>query len=51
MPQMTLSALTEKMRGITVAMLATRADGGEIAIRPMSHNGEVDFDGVRNNFV
>lgn len=45
MPDMTLEQLSERMRRINFAMLSTITDGGLIASRPMSNNGEVAFDG------
>jgi general stress protein 26 len=45
MTQMSLSDLAEKMRGIDIAMLSTKTASGEIASRPMSNNGDVDYDG------
>jgi general stress protein 26 len=42
---MSLSDLAEKMRGIDIAMLSTKTASGEIASRPMSNNGDVDYDG------
>ena len=45
MSELTLSDLSEKMRDIDIAMLLTHAKGGTIAGRPMSNNGEVDYDG------
>jgi general stress protein 26 len=45
MSTMTLSDLSKKMRDIDFAMLSTRAEGGEIAARPMSNNGDVEYDG------
>jgi len=45
MSGMTLENLAEKMRDIDIAMLLTHAEGGTIAGRPMSNNGEVDYDG------
>lgn len=42
---MTLAQLAEKMRHIDIAMLTTRTDGDALAGRPMSNNGEVDYDG------
>ena len=33
------------MREIDIAMLMTRTDGGAIAGRPMSNNGDVEYDG------
>lgn len=45
MPSKTLSEIAAKMRDIDIAMLSTHTDGGAIAGRPMSNNGEVDYDG------
>jgi general stress protein 26 len=45
MTQKSLSDLAHKMRGIDIAMLSTRTDGGQIATRPMSNNADVDYDG------
>lgn len=42
---MTLSDISKEMRDIDIAMLSTRATGGEIAGRPMSNNGDVEYDG------
>jgi general stress protein 26 len=41
----TLEQLSEKMKDIDFAMLATHAENGAIAARPMSNNREVDYDG------
>ena len=41
----TLTDIAEKMRGIDIAILSTHTDGGQIASRPMSNNGEVTYDG------
>ncbi len=41
----TLAELSAKLRKIDIAMLSTHTDDGEIAGRPMSNNGEVDYDG------
>jgi general stress protein 26 len=40
-----LKALAKEMRDIDFAMLTTRAADGNLAARPMSNNGEVDYDG------
>lgn len=40
-----LSDLSERMRRIDIAMLSTHGEGGTIAGRPMSNNGDVDYDG------
>lgn len=45
MSEMTLNDIAARMRQIDFTMLTTRTDGGALATRPMSNNGEVDFDG------
>lgn len=45
MTQKSLADVAEKMRGIDFAMLCTKTAGGDIASRPMSNNGDVDYDG------
>ena len=40
-----LKELSKKMRAIDFTMLTTRAASGALASRPMSNNGEVDYDG------
>jgi general stress protein 26 len=42
---MTLSELSKKMSDIDFAMLLTRGSNGAIAGRPMSNNGDVEYDG------
>lgn len=44
MTQLTLPELAKKMAGIDFTLLQTHA-GREIAGRPMSNNGDVDYDG------
>lgn len=41
----TLPDLAKKMADLDFAMLFTRSEGGELAGRPMSNNGEVEFEG------
>lgn len=41
----TLTELSKKMGQIDIAMLSTHTEGGEIAARPMSNNGDVEYDG------
>lgn len=41
----TLKDLAKKMADIDFVMLQTHTDGGELAARPMSNNGDVDYDG------
>lgn len=45
MSRMTLSDISKEMRDIDFAMLSTRSQGGDIAGRPMSNNGDVEYDG------
>ena len=40
-----LKELSKKMRAIDFTMLTTRAASGALASRPMSNNGDVDYDG------
>lgn len=44
--KLTLKAVSEKMSGIDVAILSTHGQGEEIANRPMSNNGDVEYDGT-----
>lgn len=41
----TLAEISEKMADIDFAMLSTKTAGGEIASRPMSNNGDVEYKG------
>lgn len=45
MTKKSLGELARQMAEIDIAMLSTHTDGGNIASRPMSNNGEVDRDG------
>lgn len=45
MTRKSLSDIASDMRGIDIAMLSTITDGGHIASRPMSNNGDVEYDG------
>ena len=45
MSTMTMKELAKAMGKIDFAMLTTRTDSGQLATRPMSNNGEVDYDG------
>ena len=49
MAAMTLEELSEKMRKIDFCMLSTREAGGGISTRPMSNNGDVEYDGTRGS--
>jgi general stress protein 26 len=37
--------IAERLRAIDTCMLATRGDDGELHARPMSNNGQVEWDG------
>lgn len=45
MASMTLENLSEKMGKIDFGMLSTRTEGGAVASRPMSNNGDVAYHG------
>ncbi|MGE7204386.1 pyridoxamine 5'-phosphate oxidase family protein [Sphingomonas sp. NPDC019816] len=45
MAQLTLSDLSKKMAKLDFAMLATHDASGALTARPMSNNGDVDYDG------
>lgn len=45
MSDLSLHDLAKKMKGIDIASLSTKTDGGEIASRFMSNNGQVEYDG------
>lgn len=51
MTSRTLRDLSQKMRKIDIAMLSTHTTGGNIGGRPMSNNGEVDYDGTSYYFT
>ena len=45
MAGMTLDQLSEKISDIDFGMLSTKTDGGAVSSRPMSNNGDVEYDG------
>ena len=45
MTTVSLEAMAQKMRDLDIATLTTVTEGGAIAGRPMSNNGEVDYEG------
>ena len=45
MSQLSLSDISKKMKDIDFVMFATRTEAGTIKARPMSNNGEVEYDG------
>ena len=46
-----LSAVARKMRGMDLCMLTTVSSFGRLASRPMSNNGEVEYDGTTYFFT
>src|ERR1700749_2397767 len=50
MSKKSLADIAKEMAGIDIAILSTHADGGEIANRPMSNNGDVAYDGTSYYF-
>ena len=47
----TLSDITKRLAEIDVAMFVTKTEGGRIAARPMSNNGDVKDDGTTYHFT
>jgi general stress protein 26 len=45
MNEMSMQDLAKKIGDIDFTMLSTKTEGGAIAARPMSNNGDVEFDG------
>jgi general stress protein 26 len=45
MANMTMEQLAKAMGKIDFTMLTTRTDNGQLATRPMSNNGEVEYNG------
>jgi len=45
MAKMTIKDLAKKIADIDFTMLVTKAADGQIAARPMSNNGDVEYDG------
>ena len=45
MAELSLSDVSSKMRNLDICMMATHASGGVITNRPMSNNGDVEYDG------
>ncbi|GGL77240.1 pyridoxamine 5'-phosphate oxidase [Deinococcus aerolatus] len=51
MAEKKLADLSDQMRKIDIAMLSTHSKGGNIAGRPMSNNGQVEYDGTSYYFT
>lgn len=45
MSKLTLKDISSKMADIDFCMLSTKGSAGQIASRPMSNNGDVEYDG------
>ena len=45
MSAISMKELAEKVADIDFTMLSTRAENGAISARPMSNNGDVEYDG------
>lgn len=46
-----LAEIAKDMAGIDIAILSTHTEGGQIANRPMSNNGDVAYDGTSYYFA
>ncbi len=46
-----LADIAKDMAGIDIAILSTHTEGGQIANRPMSNNGDVAYDGTSYYFA
>jgi general stress protein 26 len=51
MTKTNLAGIAEKMAGIDIAILSTHTEGGGIANRPMSNNGDVTYNGTSYYFT
>jgi general stress protein 26 len=47
----TIEEISKRMAGIDIAILSTHTDTGQIANRPMSNNGDVQYDGTSYYFT
>ena len=46
-----IDEISKRMAGIDIAILSTHTEGGQIANRPMSNNGDVEYDGTSYYFT
>jgi len=51
MTKITVADVSKAIAQIDVAMLSTRASNGYVAARPMSNNGDVEYDGINYFFA
>ena len=47
----TIGEISKRMAGIDIAVLSTHTEGGQIANRPMSNNGDVEYNGTSYYFT
>ncbi len=45
MPEQKLEDISKKMRHLDICMMTTSTEGNQLASRPMSNNGDVEYDG------
>jgi general stress protein 26 len=46
-----IEEISKRMAGIDIAILSTHTENGQIANRPMSNNGDVEYDGTSYYFT
>jgi general stress protein 26 len=51
MKHKSIEDISKRMAGIDIAILSTHTQGGQIANRPMSNNGDVAYDGTSYYFT
>jgi general stress protein 26 len=51
MKHKSIEEISKRMAGIDIAILSTHTESGQIANRPMSNNGDVDYDGTSYYFT
>jgi len=51
MKHKSLEEISKRMAGIDIAILSTHTENGQIANRPMSNNGDVQYDGTSYYFT
>ena len=51
MKHQSIEDIAKRMAGIDIAILSTHTEGGQIANRPMSNNGDVTYDGTSYYFT
>ena len=51
MKHKSIEEIAKRMAGIDIAILSTHTENGQIANRPMSNNGDVEYDGTSYYFT